>query len=215
MKWEPLAAMVGLLFLGVWLMWSPGEAVDAEPDARTQALQIGSTRGVLEAARDPGTGEPRFRIHYRRGPRTQWVNAEEFRRAFGLDPEAVSARPDNALFRLFNISTWTSLAWVLIGLAGQAAFFGRMMLQWVVSERERRSVVPEAFWWLSLFGGAALFAYFVWRQDMVGVIGQTSGVVIYARNIRLMRKARRDEPAAPVAGASANPAELAPDLRSA
>jgi lipid-A-disaccharide synthase-like uncharacterized protein len=69
------------------------------------------------------------------------------------------------------------------------------MIQWIVSERQKQSVVPEAFWWLSLAGGIALFAYFAWRQDIVGVLGQTSGVVIYARNIRLIHKRRRRQPA--------------------
>jgi hypothetical protein len=54
-------------------------------------------------------------------------------------------------------------------------------------------VIPASFWWLSLFGGVALFAYFVWRQDFVGVLGQSSGIVIYARNIRLIYKRRRRE----------------------
>jgi lipid-A-disaccharide synthase-like uncharacterized protein len=66
-----------------------------------------------------------------------------------------------------------------------------MLLQWFVSERKRESVIPEAFWWLSLIGGVALFAYFVWRQDIVGVLGQSSGLVIYARNIRLIYKQRK------------------------
>ncbi|MEL7472603.1 MAG: lipid-A-disaccharide synthase N-terminal domain-containing protein, partial [Planctomycetota bacterium] len=65
--------------------------------------------------------------------------------------------------------------------------------QWVVSEKKRQSVVPEAFWWLSLVGGAALFTYFVWRRDIVGVLGQSTGVVIYARNLRLIHKQRRRE----------------------
>ncbi|TVQ63052.1 MAG: hypothetical protein EA379_04500 [Phycisphaerales bacterium] len=85
------------------------------------------------------------------------------------------------------------MAWIAVGFGGQAAFFGRMMLQWVVSERSRQSVVPAAFWWLSLLGGAALFSYFVWRRDVVGVLGQSTGVVIYARNLRLIYKSRRRE----------------------
>ncbi|TVQ81254.1 MAG: lipid A biosynthesis protein [Phycisphaeraceae bacterium] len=95
------------------------------------------------------------------------------------------------MFRLFNITTWGSLVWIGVGLGGQIAFFGRMAIQWVISERERRSVVPPLFWYLSLVGGIALFLYFAWRQDVVGVLGQTTGVVIYARNIRLIAKQRR------------------------
>jgi lipid-A-disaccharide synthase-like uncharacterized protein len=91
--------------------------------------------------------------------------------------------------------------WVAVGFAGQMAFFGRMMIQWLVSEKQRKSVIPPLFWWLSLVGGVALFAYFAWRQDAVGVLGQTSGVVIYARNIRLIRKQRRREERAAVRAA--------------
>ena len=74
---------------------------------------------------------------------------------------------------------------------GQCAFFGRMMVQWVVSEKKRESVVPSAFWWMSLIGGVCLFSYFVWRVDFIGVLGQSTGVVIYARNIRLIHKQKR------------------------
>ncbi|QQS10375.1 MAG: lipid-A-disaccharide synthase N-terminal domain-containing protein [Phycisphaerales bacterium] len=92
---------------------------------------------------------------------------------------------------MFNITSWGSFVWVLVGLVGQTAFFGRMMIQWIVSESRKESVVPSIFWWLSLGGGVMLFVYFVWRQDVVGVLGQSSGVVIYARNLRLLAKRKR------------------------
>ena len=59
--------------------------------------------------------------------------------------------------------------WVAVGFAGQAVFSARFIVQWIVSERSRRTVVPEAFWWMSLIGGISLFAYFVWRQDPVAI----------------------------------------------
>ncbi|MCC6677363.1 MAG: lipid-A-disaccharide synthase N-terminal domain-containing protein [Phycisphaerales bacterium] len=95
------------------------------------------------------------------------------------------------VFKLLNITSWASVAWVVMGLAGQLAFSGRMLLQWFLSEKRGQSVVPEVFWWLSLAGGAMLFAYFVWRRDLVAVLGQTSGLVIYARNLRLIGKHKR------------------------
>ena len=49
--------------------------------------------------------------------------------------------------------------WILLGLAGQAAFFSRFLVQWIASERVGRSVVPVAFWYLSLVGSATLFVY--------------------------------------------------------
>ena len=49
--------------------------------------------------------------------------------------------------------TW---AWIIIGFAGQALFSARFVLQWVASERARRSIVPKAFWYFSLAGSAVL-----------------------------------------------------------
>ncbi|MEM8758571.1 MAG: lipid-A-disaccharide synthase N-terminal domain-containing protein, partial [Planctomycetota bacterium] len=89
------------------------------------------------------------------------------------------------------ITGWGNAVWVLVGLGGQAAFFGRMFIQWVISEKRRQSQVPELFWWLSFLGGACLLTYFVWRVDVVGVLGQSTGVVIYARNLRLIQKQKR------------------------
>ncbi|USO00427.1 MAG: lipid-A-disaccharide synthase N-terminal domain-containing protein [Phycisphaeraceae bacterium] len=107
--------------------------------------------------------------------------------------DAWDARPeaDRKLLGFFNITSWLNFGWVAVGLAGQIAFFGRMMVQWVVSESRRESVVPELFWWLSFAGGVCLFTYFVWRKDFVGVLGQSTGVVIYARNLRLIQKQKR------------------------
>jgi lipid-A-disaccharide synthase-like uncharacterized protein len=111
---------------------------------------------------------------------------------YGVDAHDAAVRSqDNLAFRLLNITGWGGLLWAGIGLLGQVAFSGRMLVQWLVSEKRRESVVPEVFWWLSLGGGVLLFAYFVWRQDFVGVLGQSSGVVIYARNIKLIRKRAR------------------------
>ena len=54
----------------------------------------------------------------------------------------------------------------------------------------QRSEVPVVFWWLSLAGGLLLFVYFVWRKDPIGVLGQSTGVAVYARNLRLIAKER-------------------------
>jgi lipid-A-disaccharide synthase-like uncharacterized protein len=65
-----------------------------------------------------------------------------------------------------------------------------MLLQWLVSERSRRSVVPVGFWWLSLLGASMLLVYFVWRRDIVGVVGQSTGWIIYGRNLWLIYRER-------------------------
>lgn len=88
--------------------------------------------------------------------------------------------------RLLNITSPLGAAWVGLGLLGQVLFTGRMLLQWLVSERHRRSVVPTAFWWMSLGGASMLIIYFIWRKDAVGVLGQATGWLIYVRNLWLI-----------------------------
>lgn len=73
----------------------------------------------------------------------------------------------------------------MLGFAGQALFSARFIVQWIASERARRSIVPRAFWWLSVGGGALLFTYAVWRQDPVFMAGQGAGLFVYLRNLRL------------------------------
>lgn len=85
--------------------------------------------------------------------------------------------------RLLNVTSPIGIAWVALGFLGQLLFTGRMLVQWLVSERRRRSVVPPAFWWMSLGGASMLLVYFVWRRDIVGVVGQTTGWIIYLRNL--------------------------------
>jgi lipid-A-disaccharide synthase-like uncharacterized protein len=81
--------------------------------------------------------------------------------------------------------------WLLIGFAGQALFTARFLVQWIASERKRDSVVPVAFWWLSLLGGLTLLSYASYRQDPVIIVGQAMGLVVYARNLMLVGKAKR------------------------
>ena len=79
--------------------------------------------------------------------------------------------------------------WLLVlGLCGQALFFSRFLVQWLASERQRRSVFPMAFWYLSLGGGALLLAYAILRRDPVIVLGQAAGLIVYLRNIALRRR---------------------------
>ena len=81
--------------------------------------------------------------------------------------------------------------WLGIGSLGQALFSARFVIQWLASERMRRSVVPHAFWWFSLAGGVTLLAYALWRGDPVFMLGQGLGLFVYLRNLMLIRKHRR------------------------
>lgn len=76
--------------------------------------------------------------------------------------------------------------WLLAGFGGQALFMGRFLLQWVASERQRRSVIPVSFWYLSILGALVLLAYALHRRDPVFVAGQGLGVAIYLRNLQLL-----------------------------
>ena len=74
----------------------------------------------------------------------------------------------------------------VLGFLGQALFFSRWIIQWLVSERRKASHVPVAFWWLSLAGGLLLLTYAALRRDPVFVPGQIVGVLNYLRNIVLI-----------------------------
>lgn len=203
MKWEPVAAMLALLLLGVWVVWGPSVRHELRPGAMTTKYNFAGLRGELETVRDAATGECTFRLLPKDGPPGEVFGREKFVEMFGAPGyDRVTANAGNLVFRALNITSWGGVVWVCVGFLGQGAFFGRMFIQWLVSEKQKRSVVPEVFWWLSLLGGVTLFAYFAWRQDIVGVLGQTSGVVIYARNIRLIRKRARREAREAAAAAS-------------
>ena len=81
--------------------------------------------------------------------------------------------------------------WLLaIGFLGQAFFFMRFFWQWVVSEKEKRSVIPISFWYFSLLGSFFLLAYAILRRDIVFIVGQSTGSVIYMRNLYLIHRER-------------------------
>lgn len=82
------------------------------------------------------------------------------------------------------------MIWIGLGLLGQALFSARFLVQWLASERVRRSVIPTAFWWLSLAGGATLMTYAIWRRDPVFILGQGAGLFVYLRNLMLIRQNR-------------------------
>ena len=96
------------------------------------------------------------------------------------------------VFAWLNVQGWTEFWWVAFGLAGQLLFMGRFLVQWIASEREKRSVVPLAFWYFSIGGGLILFTYACYRGDPVFILGQSIGLFIYIRNLWLIRaEARR------------------------
>ena len=90
-----------------------------------------------------------------------------------------------------KVST-VELAWLSVGIAGQMMFSARWLIQWLASERVKRSIVPETFWYLSLGGGLLVLAYGIWKREPVIILGQF-GVLIYARNIYFLLAGREDK----------------------
>lgn len=79
--------------------------------------------------------------------------------------------------------------WLTIGLLAQVAFSARFGLQWLLSERARRSLLPVHFWTFSVIGSVLLLAYACHRRDPVIASGQLLGLGIYLRNIQLLSRA--------------------------
>lgn len=84
--------------------------------------------------------------------------------------------------------------WVLWGFIAQIMFMMRFMIQWIASERVGRSIVPVAFWFFSIGGGALLLTYAIVKKDPVFIAGQGLGLIIYFRNLWLIYKEKRKDP---------------------
>ncbi len=82
-------------------------------------------------------------------------------------------------------------SWLIIGFLGQALFSARFLIQWLASERAKKSVMPVLFWYFSIFGGTTLFIYAIHKQDPVFIVGQGSGLLIYARNLYFVLRAKK------------------------
>jgi lipid-A-disaccharide synthase-like uncharacterized protein len=175
-----------LVLMAVWAVFSaaPGCAQDA-PEPRPLPLKLrgaGVESVSLAPAEDGGYA---YRVLWRDG-RRETLSPDEF--AELLYTGVPGRRP---LFAFLNITSFAGVAWVGVGLLGQVLFAGRMLVQWLASERNRRSVVPVGFWWMSLGGATLLLVYFVWRKDVVGVLGQATGWLIYVRNLSLIYRSPR------------------------
>ena len=94
--------------------------------------------------------------------------------------------------------------WLSIGFLGQALFSARFLVQWIASERKKESVIPEAFWWISIVGGSITLVYGVIHVNKAGeheplppiIMAQSCANVIYVRNLVLVRRMKRRLPAA-------------------
>ncbi len=84
-----------------------------------------------------------------------------------------------------------STFWLGLGFFAQALFSARFLVQWIASERAKKSVIPVLFWYFSIFGSGLLLTYAIHRQDPVFILGQSVGVLIYSRNLYFIWRERR------------------------
>jgi lipid-A-disaccharide synthase-like uncharacterized protein len=80
--------------------------------------------------------------------------------------------------------------WLVIGFVGQTLFAMRFLIQWIASEKAKKSVIPVAFWYFSIGGSLILLVYAIHRRDPVFILGQSTGTFIYLRNLYLIKKER-------------------------
>ncbi|MBP2674678.1 MAG: lipid biosynthesis acyltransferase [Deltaproteobacteria bacterium] len=81
---------------------------------------------------------------------------------------------------------------LVLGFAGQVLFFMRFLVQWILSEKEKKSVIPVSFWYFSLGGSALLLVYAILRKDPVFIVGQGMGFGIYIRNLHLIHREKQE-----------------------
>ncbi len=107
---------------------------------------------------------------------------------------------------MFGADLTTSEIMILIlGFTGQSMFFMRFFVQWLYSEKHKRSLIPTAFWYFSLGGSSLLLIYAIIRRDPVFMIGQSTGFIIYIRNLRLIARERREKKAAAASESTTDP----------
>jgi len=114
------------------------------------------------------------------------------------DPVAASVALRSAP-KLVHMTVWQRLllpfitdpwAWVAIGFLGQGLFTARFVVQWIASERKKKSVVPLSFWYLSIFGSLLVLSYAAWRVDPVFILAYGFNSLVYVRNLMLIFRRR-------------------------
>ncbi len=96
---------------------------------------------------------------------------------------------------MFSDLTTSEILILILGFTGQSMFFMRFFVQWLYSEKHKRSLIPTAFWYFSLCGSSLLLIYAIIRRDPVFMVGQSTGFIIYIRNLFLIARERREKQA--------------------
>ena len=89
-----------------------------------------------------------------------------------------------------TVAQSTPWYWLVVGYGGQIVFGSRFYVQWLASEKHKRSVMPVMFWWLSLAGAVLTLAYAIYKLEGPFIMANIGGPPIYARNLWLIHKAR-------------------------
>lgn len=93
----------------------------------------------------------------------------------------------NSIMRLFQNSS-IPIALLIWGTTGQIIFTLRFIYQWLYSRKRNESILPSGFWLISLFGAIIILSYALFRHDPVLIIGQTTGIFVYSRNLFILKK---------------------------
>ena len=96
-----------------------------------------------------------------------------------------------SFYPVYKYGTPSGKGFVLLGFIGQAIFTTRFVIQWIVSEKEKKSVMPVSFWYCSLIGGTIRLIYAIDIRSIVFILGNAVGLVPYFRNLMLIYRKRR------------------------
>jgi lipid-A-disaccharide synthase-like uncharacterized protein len=67
------------------------------------------------------------------------------------------------------------------------------MIQWIASEKVKKSVIPTSFWIFSILGGSIVLAYAIHKEDPVFIVGQAAGLMIYFRNLYFVKRSPKND----------------------
>ncbi len=87
-----------------------------------------------------------------------------------------------------EIALQMSDPWKIFGIGAQFLFMMRFIVQWVASEKSKKSVIPPAFWYFSILGALSLLVYGIKQREPVIILGQSVPILIYVRNLYLLKK---------------------------
>ena len=71
-----------------------------------------------------------------------------------------------------------------LGILAQGLFSARMIVQWIISEKEKKATSPSIYWVLSLIASLLFFIYGWLRHDFAIMLGQIISYYIYIWNLR-------------------------------